>query len=142
MLFPKKVKHRKWQSARKNPNKIGIASRGTKIENGTFGLKAMSSARVTSNQIESARKVLTREVGKFGKYWIRIFPDRPITRKAAEVGMGKGKGDPQGFCFEVLPGRIMFEVGGVTDEAAREALRKAGTKMPVKVKIISAKEIY
>ena len=142
MLFPKKVKHRKWQTARKNPNKIGIASRGTRIENGTFGLKAMSAARVTSNQIEAARKVLTREVGKFGKYWIRIFPDRPITRKAAEVGMGKGKGDPQGFCFEVLPGRIMFEVGGVSEAVAREALRKAGTKMPVKVKIVNAEDIY
>lgn len=142
MLFPKKVKHRKWQTARKNPNKIGVASRGTRIENGTFGLKAMSSARVTSNQIESARKVLTREVGKFGKYWIRIFPDRPITRKAAEVGMGKGKGDPQGFCFEVLPGRIMFEVGSVSEAVAREALRKAGTKMPVKVKIVSVEDIY
>ena len=142
MLFPKKVKHRKWQTARKNPNKIGVASRGTRVENGTFGLKAMSSSRVTSNQIESARKVLTREVGKFGKYWIRIFPDRPITRKAAEVGMGKGKGDPVGFCFEVLPGRIMFEVGGISDAAAREALRKAGTKMPVKVKIVNANDIY
>lgn len=142
MLFPKKVKHRKWQTGRKNPNKIGIASRGTRIENGTFGLKATTSARITSNQIEAARKVLTREVGKFGKYWIRIFPDRPITRKAAEVGMGKGKGDPQGFCFEVLPGRIMFEVGNVSEERAREALRKAGTKLPVKVKIVSAEDIY
>lgn len=142
MLFPKKVKHRKWQTARKNPKKIGVASRGTRIQNGTFGLKATTSARVTSNQIEAARKVLTREVGKFGKYWIRIFPDRPITRKAAEVGMGKGKGDPQGFCFEVLPGRIMFEVGNVSEEQAREALRKAGTKMPVKVKIVSAEDIY
>ena len=141
MLFPKKVKFRKWQTMRKNPKKIGFATRGTKIQNGTFGLRATTSARVTSNQIEAARKVLTREVGKYGKYWIRIFPDRPITRKAAEVGMGKGKGDPQGFCFEVLPGRIMFEVGNVTEAVAREALRKAGTKMPVKVKIISAEDI-
>lgn len=142
MLFPKKVKHRKWQTARKNPNKMGLASRGTRIEYGTFGIKATTSARVTSNQIEAARKVLTREVGKLGKYWIRLFPDRPITRKAAEVGMGKGKGDPQGFCFEVLPGRMMFEVGSVSETVAREALRKAGTKMPVKVKIVSAKDIY
>ena len=142
MLFPKKVKHRKWQTGRKNPNKMGIATRGTKMQNGTHALKAMSNARITSNQIESARKVLTREVGKFGKYWIRIFPDRPITRKAAEVGMGKGKGDPQGFCVEVLPGRLMFEVGGVSEQVAREALRKAGTKLPVKVKIISAEDIY
>ena len=108
MLFPKKVKHRKWQTARKNPKKIGVASRGTRVEYGTFGIKATTAARVTSNQIEAARKVLTREVGKFGKYWIRIFPDRPITRKAAEVGMGKGKGDPQGFCFQTEPGRISF----------------------------------
>jgi large subunit ribosomal protein L16 len=142
MLFPKKVKHRKWQTGRKNPNKIGVATRGTRIQNGTHGLRAMSAARITSNQIEAARKVLTRETGKFGKYWIRIFPDRPITRKAAEVGMGKGKGDPQGFCVEVLPGRIMFEVGGVADAVAREALRKAGTKLPVKVKIVSTEDIY
>ena len=142
MLFPKKVKHRKWQTGRKNPNNMGIASRGTRIQNGTHALKAMSSARITSNQIEAARKVLTRETGKFGKYWIRIFPDRPITRKAAEVGMGKGKGDPQGFCVEVLPGRLMFEVGGVSDKVAREALRKAVTKLPVKVKIVSTEDIY
>jgi len=142
MLFPKKVKHRKWHTARRNPNKNPLATRGTRIEYGTFGLRATSSARITSNQIEAARKVLTREVGKLGKYWIRLFPDRPITRKAAEVGMGKGKGDPQGFCFEVLPGRMMFEVGNVSEEVAREALRKAGTKLPVTVKIVSASDIY
>jgi len=142
MLFPKKVKHRKWQTGRKHPEKRGYATRGTKIINGTHGLKANTGARVTSNQIEAARKVLTREVGKFGKYYIRIFPDRPITRKAAEVGMGKGKGDPQGFCFEVEPGRIMFEVGNVTDERAREALRKAGTKLPLTSKIVYKHDIY
>jgi len=142
MLFPKKVKHRKWQTGRKNPHKVKYAARGLKIEHGTFGLKAMSGARITSNQIEAARKVLTREVGKGGKYYIRIFPDRPYTRKAAEVGMGKGKGDPQGFCVEVFPGRIMFEVGNVSEERARESLRKAGTKLPVKVKIVSVDDIY
>lgn len=142
MLFPKKVKHRKWQTGRKHPEKRGNASRGIHLQNGSHGLKATTSARITSNQIEAARKVLTRETGKFGKYWIRIFPDRPITRKAAEVGMGKGKGEPQGFCVEVLPGRIMFEVGGVSDAVAREALRKAGTKLPVKVKIVSSEDIY
>lgn len=142
MLFPKKTKHRKWQTGRKNPLKRGIATRGVTIVNGTHGLKAMSGARITSNQIEAARKVLTREVGKLGKYYIRLFPDRPITRKAAEVGMGKGKGDPQGFCMEVEPGRIMFEVGSVSDERAREALRKAGSKLPVNVKIVSKEDIY
>lgn len=142
MLFPKKVKHRKWQTGRKNKNKVILATRGTRLNSGNFGLKATSAARMTSNQIESARKVLTREVGKTGKYYIRIFPDRPITRKAAEVGMGKGKGDPQGFCVEIFPGRIMFEVGNVSEEVAREALRKAGTKLPVTCKIVSADEIY
>lgn len=142
MLFPKKVKHRRWQTARKNPEKMGNATRGTRLARGTFGLRATSSARVTSNQIEAARKVLTREVGKLGKYYIRLFPDRPITRKAAEVGMGKGKGDPQGFCYEVLPGRMMFEVSNVTEARAREALRKAGTKMPLTSKIVSKNDIY
>jgi len=142
MLFPKKVKHRKWQTGRKHPEKRGNATRGTRIASGSHGLKATTGARVTSNQIEAARKVLTREVGKLGKYYIRIFPDRPITRKAAEVGMGKGKGDPQGFCFEVEPGRIMFEVGNVTDERAREALRKAGTKLPLTSKIVHKHDIY
>ncbi len=142
MLFPKKVKHRKWQTARKHPDKRGNATRGTRIVNGSHGLKATSGARITSNQIESARKVLTREVGKFGKYYIRIFPDRPITRKAAEVGMGKGKGDPQGFCFETEPGRILFEVGNVTESVAKEALRKAGTKLPITTKIVSTNDIY
>ncbi len=142
MLFPKKVKHRKWQTGRKNPKKVHYATRGLRIEHGEYGLKAMTSSRITANQIEAARKVLTREVGKGGKYYIRIFPDRPYTRKPAEVGMGKGKGDPQGFCVEVLPGRIMFEVGNVSEERAREALRKAGTKLPVKVKVVSIHDIY
>jgi len=142
MLFPKKVKHRKWQTARRNANKPKLATRGIKIMSGEFGLKATSPARITSNQIESARKVLTREVGKFGKYYIRLFPDRPITRKAAEVGMGKGKGDPQGFCADVEAGRIMFEVSNVSETVAREALRKAGTKLPVTVKIVSKHDIY
>ena len=137
MLFPKKVKHRKWQTDRRNANRKVVATRGTELQFGAFGLRALSSARVKSNQIESARKVVSRTLGKTGKYWIRIFPDRPITAKAAEVGMGKGKGDPQGFCFEVEPGRILFEVDGVTEAIAKEALRKAGCKLPVKVRIIS-----
>lgn len=142
MLFPKKVKHRKWQTGRKHPDRRGNATRGTRLVNGSFGLRATSQARITSNQIESARKVLTREVGKFGKYFIRIFPDRPITRKPAEVGMGKGKGDPQGFCADIQPGRILFEVDGIPEKRAREALRKAGTKLPVTVKIVNKDEIY
>jgi large subunit ribosomal protein L16 len=141
MLFPKKVKHRKWQTDRRNPNRKVVATRGTELQFGSFGIRALESVRVKSNQIESARKVVSRTLGKAGKYWIRIFPDRPITAKAAEVGMGKGKGDPQGFCFEVEPGRILFEVDGVTEAVAREALRKAGCKLPVKVRIISRNDM-
>lgn len=138
MLFPKKVKYRKWQTHRRNPNKkVHLATRGTNIQFGYYALKATTSARVRSNHIESARKVVSRTVGKFGKYWIRIFPDRPYTAKAAEVGMGKGKGNPQGFCFEVLPGRVLFEVDNVSKEVAHEALRKAGAKLPLKTKIVS-----
>ncbi len=137
MLFPKKVKFRKWQTDRRDMSKAPHDTRGTTIAFGSYALKAETAARVRSNQIESARKVATRTITKVGRLWIRIFPDRPFTAKPAEVGMGKGKGDPQGYCFEVLPGRIIFEVDGVTEEVAREALRKAGTKLPVKTRIIS-----
>ncbi len=138
MLFPKKVKHRKWQVGRRNLiARPLIATRGTDLQFGSFALRAVTGARITSNQIEASRKVISRTVGKLGKYWIRVFPDRPVTAKAAEVGMGKGKGDPKGFCFEVEPGRILFEVDNVSETVAREALRKAGAKMPVKVKIVS-----
>ncbi|MAZ67336.1 50S ribosomal protein L16 [bacterium] len=137
MLFPKKAKYRKWQTGRKNTAKLARPeTRGVEVSFGSFGLKSMSQARITSNQIESARKVIVRTLGKTGKMWIRIFPDRPYTAKAAEVGMGKGKGDPQGYVTEVRAGRILFEVDGVPDTIAREALRKAGMKMPVKTKIV------
>ncbi len=136
MLFPKKVKHRKWQRNRQNVNKIGNASRGTTVDYGSYGIKAVAYGRIKANQIEASRRALKRSSGKFAKVWIRIFPDRPYTRKAAEVGMGKGKGDPQGFEVEVLPGRMLFEVDGVEEKVAREALRKAGTKLPVKTKIV------
>lgn len=137
MLFPKKVKHRKWHTGRHNPKRGGIASRGTAISFGDFGLKAMSAHRVNSNQIEASRRVMRRALGKNGTIWTRIFPDRPFTQKGAEVGMGKGKGDPKGFVAEVRPGRVLFEVGGVAKELAVEVLRKGGAKMPVKTKIVS-----
>ena len=137
MLVPKKVKFRKWQSNRINPKARTPETRGTKLAFGSFGLKAETQARVKSNQLESARKVVSRTLTKAGKYWIRIFPDRPFTAKAAEVGMGKGKGDPKGYCFEVFPGRIIFEVDGVDEATAREALRKAGTKLPVKTRVVA-----
>jgi large subunit ribosomal protein L16 len=137
MLLPKKVKFRKWQTKRSNPKKISPDTRGTKIAFGSYALKAETQARVESKQIESARKVISRTLTKAGKLWIRIFPDRPFTAKAAEVGMGKGKGDPQGYCFDVFPGRIIFEVDGVDEAIAREALRKAGTKLPVKTRVVA-----
>ena len=137
MLTPKKVKFRKWQTQRSNPKARTADTRGIKLAFGSFGLKSETQARVKSTQIESARKVISRTLTKTGKYWIRIFPDRPFTSKAAEVGMGKGKGDPQGYCFDVLPGRIIFEVDGVDEAIAREALRKAGSKLPVKTRIVS-----
>ncbi len=137
MLTPKKVKFRKWQTMRSNPKKMSPDTRGTSLAFGSFGLKSETQARVKSAQIEAARKVIARTLTKAGKYWIRIFPDRPYTSKAAEMGMGKGKGDPQGYCFDVFPGRIIFEVDGVDEKIAGEALRKAGSKLPIKVRIIS-----
>ncbi len=141
MLLPKKVKYRKWQNGRRNmAAAVPMATRGTTVAFGSFGLKAESAARVTSNQIESARKAMARTVTKVGRSWIRIFPDRPYTQKGAGVGMGKGKGDPQGYCVEVYPGRVLFEVDGVDEKIAREALRKAGTKLPVKCRVVARKD--
>lgn len=141
MLFPKKVKFRKWQTGRKSDAKRARpATRGTELSFGSFGLKATSQARVRSNQIEAARKVMSRSMSKTGKLWIRIFPDRPYTAKPAEVGMGKGKGDPQGFAVDVRPGRVLFEIDGVPEAIAREALRKAGAKLPLVTKIISREQ--
>ena len=138
MLFPKKVKHRKWQTGRKSPAKLARPdTRGTSVAFGSHGLKATTASRVTSNQIEAARKVRTRVTGKGGKLWIRIFPDRPVTAKPAEVGMGSGKGDPKHFVFEVRPGRILFELDGVEDAVARDAMRRAGSKLPVKSTVIT-----
>lgn len=137
MLFPKKVKYRKWHVMRKHPTKVGVASRGAHVSFGSFGLKALTPARITSNQLESARKVLARSAGKTGKVWLRVFPDMPFTQKPAEVKLGKGKGDPAGYCAPVKPGRVIFEIDGVPEDVAREALRKAGTKLPVKIKIVA-----
>ena len=116
---------------------IGVATRGIEVSFGSFGLKAVEYARIRSNQIEAARKVISRSVGKTGKVWIRIFPDMPYTSKPAEVKLGKGKGDLQGYCAPVKPGRVLFEVDGVGEAEAREALRKAGTKLPLKTKIVA-----
>mgnify|MGYP001592832388 CR=1 FL=1 len=137
MLLPKKVKFRKWHTFRENPRKIGMATRGISLAFGSFGLKATSFARVRSNQLEAARKVLSHSAGKGGKIWIRVFPDMPFTQKPAEVKLGKGKGDLAGYQVPVKPGRVIFELDGVPEKEAKEALRKAGTKLPLKTRIIS-----
>lgn len=137
MLLPKKVKFRKWHKMRVNPKSKQVATRGNTVAFGSFGLKAVEPGNIKSNQIEAARKVVAKSVQKTGKIWIRIFPDRPITKKPPEVGMGGGKGDLHGYVAPVKVGTILFEIDGVTEVVAREALRKAGAKLPVKTKVIS-----
>jgi len=139
MLVPKKVKYRKWFTMRQHPVKEALHAdtRGIKVSFGSFGLKAMEYGRVTSNQIEAARKVTMHHAGKTGKVWIRVFPDHPYTQKPAEVKMGKGKGDIVGYIAEVKPGRVVFEIDGVEATIAMEALRKAGTKLPLKTKVVA-----
>ncbi len=136
MLQPKRVKYRKKQKGRVK----GIAQRGHRIAFGAFGIKALEPGWITSRQIEAARIAMTRAMKREGQVWIRIFPDKPVTKKPAEVRMGKGKGAPEYFVAVVKPGRIMFEVGGVPIEIAREALRLAAQKLPVKTKFVVARD--
>ena len=136
VMFPRKVKFRKWQRGRKNPKKLRLATKGNKLVFGSLGLKSEESGEIKVNQIEAARKAISRFIQKSGKVWIRIFPDKPLTAKPAEVGMGKGKGDPVGFVARVKPGTIIFEVDGLGENISKEALRKAGAKLPVKTKIV------
>jgi large subunit ribosomal protein L16 len=137
MLFPKKVKFRKWHTMRRNAKSTKVATRGVTVAFGSHGLKATSHARVRSNQIESARKVVVRSLGKTGRMWLRIFPDKPFTQKPPEVKLGKGKGDPVGYEVEVWPGRVIFEVDGVADKLAVETLTKAAKKLPLKAKVVT-----
>lgn len=134
MLLPKKVKHRKWHK----PARIGkgVATRTNKVSFGSFGLSSLTEAWVTSRQIEAARRVMTRYVKRGGKIWIRIFPDRPVTKKGAEVPMGGGKGSPDHYVCTVKPGTVLFEMEGITEESAREAMILAGHKLPVKVRFV------
>lgn len=135
MFFPKRVKFRKWQrGATKRKLK---ETKGTSLAFGAFGLKAEEPKWINSKQIEAARKAMSRFVQRGGKFWIRIFPDKPITQKPPEVTMGGGKGDPVGYVFPVRPGRVLFEMDGISKEIAKEALRKAAAKLPIKTKFIS-----
>jgi len=132
ILMPRKVKHRKWQKGRSK----GRASRGTEIKFGSFGLKSLDTRWITARQIEAARRAIIRYLKKGGKLWVRIFPDKPVTRKGTEVPMGGGKGRVDHYVFPIKPGRIIFELEGVEEQIAREALRKAADKLPVKTKFI------
>ena len=140
MLFPKKAKYRKWQRARRNPLKrLRPATRGITVDFGSYGLKAMSPGRVRSNQLEAARKTMARVVSKTGKVWIRVFPDHAVTKQPAETRMGGGKGALDHFVAVVRPGQMIFELAGVTELVAKEALRLAAHKLSVKT-IMMTKE--
>ena len=132
MLLPKRVKYRRVHRGRLT----GKAYRGNKVSNGQFGLVALEPAWITSQQIEAARIALTRYIRRGGQVWIKIFPDKPITEKPAETRMGSGKGSPEYWVAVVKPGRVMFEMDGVSEEVAREAMRLAGHKLPIKTKFV------
>ena len=136
MLMPKRVKYRKVQRGRMT----GAASRGNKVAYGDFGIQALEPGWITGNQIEAARIAMTRYTKRGGKVWIKIFPDKPITEKPAETRMGSGKGSPEYWVAVVKPGRVMFEIGGVAEETAREAMRLAANKLPIKCKFIKKEE--
>ena len=136
MLMPKKVKHRKQMKGRMT----GTAQRGAEISFGEYGLKALEPAWITDRQIEAARIAMTRHVKRGGKIWIRMFPDKPITKKPAETRMGKGKGAPDHWVAVVKPGRILYEIEGVAEDVAREAMRLAAQKLPLKTKFVTRAE--
>ena len=137
MLMPKRVKHRRVHRGRMK----GVATKGNTITYGSFGLVAQECGWITSNQIEAARIAMTRYIKRGGKVYIKIFPHKPVTKKPAEVRMGSGKGAPEGWVAVVQPGRVMFEVGGVSEEVAREALRLASHKLPVKTRFARKGEV-
>ena len=137
MLIPRKVKHRKQH----HPGRSGQATGGTKVTFGEWGIQALTPAYVTNRQIESARIAMTRHIKRGGKVWINIYPDRPLTKKPAETRMGKGKGNPEGWVAVIKPGRVLFEVDGVTEELARAALALAQAKLPVRTRVLKREEI-
>jgi large subunit ribosomal protein L16 len=137
MLAPKRIKHRKQQRGRMT----GAAQRGNEISFGQFGLKAMEPCWMTNRQIEAARVAITRHIKRGGKVWIRIFPDKPVTQKPAETRMGKGKGNPEFWVAVIHPGRILFEVEGVPEDIAREGMRLAANKLPIKTRFVSRETI-
>lgn len=137
MLMPKRTKYRKSQRGRRT----GLAHRGSKVDFGQYGLKAVEPCWLTARQIEAARVALTRRIKRGGKIWIRIFPDKPVTKKPAETRMGKGKGAPELWVAVIKPGRVLFEIEGITEELAREALRLAANKLPMKTRFVTRAEL-
>ena len=135
MLIPKKVKHRKWHKGRRRFK--GVETRGTKLAFGSYGLKSLGRAWLTARQIEAARRAITHYVARGGKIWIRVFPDKPVTKKGAETPMGGGKGAVDHYVVPIKPGRILFEMDGVSKDLAEEAMRRASYKLPVKTKFIT-----
>jgi large subunit ribosomal protein L16 len=136
MLIPRRVKHRKQH----HPKRSGQATGGTKVSVGDYGIQALTPAYVTNRQIESARIAMTRHIKRGGKVWINIYPDRPLTKKPAETRMGSGKGSPEWWVANVKPGRVLFELSGVSEDIAREALTRAIHKLPLKARIIKREE--
>jgi large subunit ribosomal protein L16 len=136
MLIPRRVKHRKQH----HPGRSGHATGGTEVSFGEYGIQALTPAYVTNRQIESARIAMTRHIKRGGKVWINIYPDRPLTKKPAETRMGSGKGSPEWWVANVKPGRVLFELSGVSEEIAREALTRAIHKLPLKARIIKREE--
>ena len=137
MLLPKRVKHRKMHRGRRT----GIATRGASIAFGQYGLQALEDCWMTNRQIEAARRAMTRHVRRGGQIWIRIFPDKPITKKPAETRMGSGKGNPEGWVAVIKPGRVLFEMGGVSAETAKEAMKLAAAKLPIRTRFVQLEAI-
>ena len=133
MLLPKRTKHRKMHRG----NRRGMAARGAELAFGQYGLQALEDCWMTNRQIEAARRAMTRHVKRGGQIWIRVFPDKSITKKPAETRMGSGKGNPEGWVAVVKPGRVLFEMGGVTPQVAKEAMKLAASKLPIKTRFVS-----
>jgi large subunit ribosomal protein L16 len=137
ILMPKKIKHRKWH---KGTSK-GVETRATEINFGSFGLKSMGTKWITSRQLEASRRYIIRYLKKGGKLWIRVFPDKPVTAKGSEVGMGSGKGNVDHYVFPIKPGRMIFELDGLKEEIAKEALEGAARKLPIRTKFVKKENI-
>lgn len=140
ILMPKKVKHRKWHKGRSR-NKVSVETRATELNFGSFGLKSLDTKWLTARQLESARRHIIRYLKKGGKLWIRVFPDKPVTFKGSEVGMGGGKGGVDHYVYPIKPGRIIFELDGLKEDVSKEALEGAGRKLPIKTKFVKKENI-